>query len=180
MSVATLNTPKLTQSLTDWMRERFDGTNAGELAAAAAEIAVEQEYVHGPLWEEIGPQYLYRMFVAQLRASRRHALRPKAAEAGLDEWEKSSVADCGQAKVEFKYLPGINQWVDVLNVKKADINRIVAAYDNLVQGNVFEREFWKQIEAKLKKDQVVGDVFDYESLRELRSKMSKELKAIAV
>jgi hypothetical protein len=168
----------LNQHLIDWMRERFDGINAGELSKEAADLAAREGFISGPLWDEIGSKYLYRVFTEQLRASRRQALRPRASEEGLDEWERSSMADAGQVKAEFKFLPGINQWIDILNVRKSDIKRIVSAYDNIAKGNGFEREFWRQIEGQLQEGQTVGDVFNIDSLRDLRSKMSKEIKAI--
>ncbi len=168
------------QHLIGWMLKRFDGTNAGELANQASKMAVKSGYISGDLWEEIGPRYLHGVFTDSLRTSRRQALRPKAADEGSDEWERSSAIQCGKPKAEFQYLPGINQWVDILNVRKSDIKRIAAAYENIAKGNAFERDFWRQIESKLKDNQVVGDVFDLDSLRELRRKIGMESSGIKI
>lgn len=182
MSVATQlkieQNDSLLQQMVDWMRDGFNGSNAGELANDAAKLAISEKLISGPLWEEIGPGYLYKTFTEQLRASRRNSLRPSARADGTDEWERSSLIEQGKARVEFINIPGTNEWLDILNVRKSDIKRITAHYQTIVDGNAFERDFWLHVDSNLKSSQRVGDVFDNESLKELRRKIAIERKGI--
>jgi hypothetical protein len=147
--------------LLDWMDSRFDG-DLPTVAIAAAEKAKHEGLISGLLWDEIGARTLHQIYRLQ-----RIALPRRQATRLIDDDKESEGADViNSGRLILYYIGG--RYYNLLDMTVDELKEVAAYYEKLSKSNGFERDYLLSIAGSLKKNQIVRDVFNVESLKELR------------
>jgi len=184
------------EEVLDYMDKHFKEGDLLKTAQMATEWAKQQKLVSGPLWDEVGCRVLkdaYRMQrlipdrnkIKNVGGRRGHysheshgSLAPSTPKkidknigsgGGHDNCETHSVPAPTSPRSLMYYIEG--RYYDLMNLTKNEVKKIASHYDKLAKTNGFERDFLLKVANKLKGKQVVKDVFDIDSLRELRRKV---------
>ena len=158
------------EKLLKWMDKHFDG-DLSKTASLAAQKAKADGLIFGALWDEIGTKTMMNLYRLQLNARRRNTLSVQKSEEGLDEWERASLIRNKPKQAEWKFVPGVNRYCNILDLTKQDAILIAEHYDGLAKANAHECRFWRKVAEKLEDGQQVKDVFDLDKLRQLRKQV---------
>jgi len=155
---------KTLEEIMDFMEENFNG-NLQEVSIMAYEKVKEKGLINGPLWEEIGTQTMKELF----KKRRLHPGRRSVSRRSEQKDAPESKARNGNAMAWWVSIDG--KWYNLLDLYKEDVEELACCYDKLAKTNGFERDFYLEVASRLKSGQMVKDVFDYTSLKELRKKV---------
>lgn len=147
--------------LLDWMDEKFEG-DLPSIAVAAAEKAKQEGLVSGPLWDEIGSRTLHQVY----RLQRIGAGRRQMTRLSVVEYDEQPIS--GNRAILY-YIGG--RYYNLLDMTIPELEEVAAHYNRLVESNGFERDYLMTIAGNLSEGQFVKDVFDVDSLKELRRDM---------
>ncbi len=153
----------VTEDVLEWMDNNFTGDLVAT-SVAAAEMVKKKRLATGPLWDEIGVRVLHHTYKVQ----RIHRPRHQATRLRVKAVKPVEGSNTPRA---IMYNIGRN-FYNLYDLTAKEVREIAAHYDTLVKGNAFERDFLLSVADRLSGDQVVGDVFDEEGLRELRREIT--------
>ena len=185
VTVVKLEKRKALDDIMDFMDKHFTG-NLTDTARSAAEKAVKDGIISGPLWDEIGIAALAQIYrVRRIRTSKRfeegegqyscEAHRPSAQPASktLGEGGQRTVethkAYASHNSPKWYHLDG--KYYDLYNMTKKEVEAVAAYYGGMSETYSYEKEYLMKIASQLKGKQKVKDVFDEAKLRELRVKV---------
>ncbi len=156
----------------DWMEDNFNG-DLVSVSVAAADMVKKKRLATGPIWDEIGVRVLHHTYkVQRIHRPRHKATRLRSGGGGSGSGGSGSGLGSGdsESRAIMYYIDG--KYYNLYDLTTAEINEIAAYYDTVAKGNAFERDFLLSVADRLSGDQVVGDVFDEEGLRELRREIT--------
>ena len=175
---------KALDDIMDFMDKHFTG-NLTDTARNAAEKAVKDGIISGPLWDEIGIAALAQIYrVRRIRTSKRfeegeghdkledqnaHAQpTSKTSGEGGHPGCEAHIRHASHNSPKWYHLDG--KYYDLYNMTKKEVEAVADYYGGMSETYSYEKEYLMKIASQLKDKQKVKDVFDEAKLRELRIK----------
>jgi hypothetical protein len=173
----------------DWMQRKFDG-DVNNLTSETMKYIREQNYVSGPLWNEIGERALRIFFMERLRLKRNFGTESNRnlnthyesdsvptivqKEGGCDSGDRmktqAAFENLPPSSVYLEWYPNPrekNSWINLGDMTKEDCLLLSQDYKERARANEEKGLFFAELATKLKNAQTVKEAVSEEELKQI-------------
>lgn len=141
--MTTAQQTEINEALRLYFREHFNG-DLDAISLRAAEWAVTQRWVRGPLWEEMGAEFCRSFFRSMIQGERRQRPAPLADEAPNGPRERARPS-AQPDSVYARWFEVSGRWMQLGDMTKAECRIVEASYDALVRANANKADFFRRV-----------------------------------